>query len=370
MDFKKELLYYKKLINTELKVFFLKVKKDIFSDYVNDEIINEGIRAIKNFCLSDGKRLRPILAIKTYQAITKKDPKCILKESIALELFHNYTLIHDDIYDEDMFRRGKVTCYAYFRKWYLNKYKNNLLKTDSSVIYKDYSYRFASVIAFIWGKILYGLTIFPIINSDLDYKKKNEIINLLFNLSLQDNIGQAKDLFFEKERLISYNDYFKMVNCKTVTLFKSCILLGLILSEANKMQCEALINYIQNVGEAFQIKDDLLDIEIDKYTRKRSGMDIRKGKMTILIIHALRNSNVRQKKIIFNVLGNQNISDEDIDKITDLFYKLGSIKYCENQAKTRIKYALLALRKISNTLDKDSFDFFHKFAHFVLKREY
>ena len=360
--FERELRRYPKIINRELEKFFNKIK---FSEEKNP-LVEKELRILKSFCLSSGKRIRPIMAIMGFRSVSQKKEKEIFPLIISPELYHNYTLIHDDIYDEDTLRRGKLAPHSLLEGWFKKKYKKNVY---SGRLYKNGSVRFGVVSGFIIGKILRTLVTLPILYSNISEKKKNEIFKLFEKLDISDSFGQTIDLFFEKEREITEKDYFQMVNLKTGGLFKTSLVLGAVLGEANESQKKYFRNYGENLAYAFQIKDDLLDLSIGGEKGRGKGSDIKQGKKTLLFIRALKKANLKDKKTLLRAIGKEKISEKEIGEVINIFYKTGAVAFCERTAEAKIKRAIFWLNWARPKFNPESRKFLESLAYFMLRRK-
>lgn len=362
MNFKVTLAHYQKIINKELGAFFNSVE---FFERKNP-LLREGFEILRNFCLSPGKRIRPIMAIMAFKGISNGPEKKILLPALSLELYHNYTLIHDDIYDEDIVRRGQPTPHFLFQKWFKKRYKKTFY---SGSFYSGASSRFGAVAGFINGQILRVLAISPILKADISVEKKLEILGIFQELEIANNIGQALDLFFEKESKIGERDYLKMVDCKTGVLLKTSVEVGAILAGAAKTQRKNLRKYSEDIAAAFQIKDDLLDISVGGEKGRGIGSDIKQGKKTLLFIYALKKANRKQKETLQKIVGKGGATKKEIKTIIDLYYEFGAVDYCQKIAEQKTKKSLFWLRQIKPKLRADSRKFFEDFASFVFQRK-
>jgi len=363
MNFQKVLKKYQAIVNKELKKFFDSVEIPEAQNF----LVKEEIKVLKNFCLSPGKRIRPIMAIMAFRGLSKKDEKKFILPFLSLEIFHNYTLIHDDIYDEDVIRRGEPTPHFLFSKLFEKRYKN---AAESGLFFKNNKTRFGAITGFINGEIVKSLSNFIVINDkNIDGIKKLEILRLFQGLDMIINIGQAMDLFFEKEEKITEKDYIKMAGYKTGELFKAPVELGAILAGATENQINCLKNYANNLAIAFQIKDDLLDISIGGEKGRGIGSDIKQGKKTLLLIYALSKASQNQKKLIKKIIRNEKLSDKEIKEIIKLYNDLGAVNYCQKIAKQKIKKSLSWLDKINPRLTKEAYVFFKELASFIVLRK-
>lgn len=316
--------------------------------------------------MRSGKRLRPILAILAYLAVGGKNIEKYIPDILAFELFHNHTLIHDDVYDEDDLRRHETAVHILFEDWFKRNYK---IKSDGAKIYKTSLKRCGAVSAIITGKYLLTISSFPILHSKvLSDRDKVRIMKLHQKVSIYDNTGQAIDLMFEEDDNIHEQDYFNMVLCKTGMLFKASILTGALIGKATEKQLKVLEQYANEIVIAFQIKDDLMDI--GKGTKGRGlGSDIKHGKKTLLVIHTLKNATGQDKKVFLEVLGNKKATLPQIRKAIDIMGKAGSIEYCKAEAKKRIRRAIKELDKAKPPLKREHKQALAELASYMLNRD-
>ncbi len=361
MNFEKELKFYQNIINQELRKLFNQIS---FTEKEN-LLVGKEINFLEKFCLYSGKRLRPILAIKTFQSFSNKNLKKFYHAILPLELYHSYTLIHDDIYDEDTVRRGKSTIHFLFEEWFDRRYKKF---SYFGKIYKNSTSRFGAVSGFIGGKILRALVDLAVLQSKINTKKKVEILELFNKQDFSDNFGQAEDLFFEKEENINKEDYFRMVRLKTGELFKTSVRLAGILANVKKKEIKILESFAENLAYIFQIKDDLLDLSIGGEKGREKGSDIKNGKKTLLLIYSLKKADKNKKAEILKIIGNEKASKKEIKKIIDFYYESGAVDFCERIALKKSKKALMILRKLKGKIN-NSYSFFEFLASFMFERK-
>jgi geranylgeranyl diphosphate synthase type I len=364
MDFKKTIQCYQILINKSLDAYLSKKIKQLPT--FENPFIKQQYRIFKDYCLGSGKRLRPILTLMAYRAVGGKKEKEIIIPALAFELYHNYTLIHDDIYDEDDKRRGKSSVHVLFEQQFR---KDNFNKVAKNKLYKNFASRFGAVAGIINGKYLHTLSSFPILEAKISEEKKVAGMKLHQLVSIFDNTGQAMDLHFEQEKIVNEKDYYNMVICKTGQLFKSSVEWGAILGNATLSQKKALARYMEEAAIVFQMQDDILDIDLGGGKGRGIGSDIRKGKKTLLIIHVLKKANLAQKKEILAVLGNEKASATDVKKVISLLHTLGSIEYCKRSAIKRLEKEIKYLDGAKPAFDSEAKKFFCDLAHFMLERK-
>lgn len=212
-----------------------------------------------------GKRLRPMFTLLSY-GLFKDDDKGVVRYAVAVEAFHNFTLMHDDIMDKAPLRRGKATVH---KKWNVN---TAILSGDVMLV-KVYD----MLLTIAADKLKRVLTAFN--------KCAAEVCE-----------GQQWDMEFEKVKTVTEAQYINMIKLKTAVLLGFSLELGAILADASEDDCVALREFGINIGIAFQLKDDLLDAYADpKKFGKQVGGDIIANKKTFLLIKALEKATGKQK---------------------------------------------------------------------------
>jgi len=212
-----------------------------------------------------GKRLRPMLTLMGY-SLYKDDPEKIIPYAVAVEAFHNFTLMHDDIMDKAPLRRGVKTVHE---KWNVN---TAILSGDVMLV-----------------KVYEAL-------SDLEPKLLKEALPLFNKCATEVCEGQQWDMEFESMKTITTAQYLDMIRQKTAVLLGFSLEFGALLAGANKKNRDAIRSLGVNIGMGFQLNDDLLDVYVDKKTfGKQVGGDIIANKKTFLLIRALERAKGKEK---------------------------------------------------------------------------
>lgn len=241
-----------------------------------------------------GKRLRPMLTLLSY-SLFKADVKSIVPYAIAVEGFHNFTLMHDDIMDKAPLRRGKATVHE---KWDTN---TAILSGDVMLI-KVYS-MFLS----------------------LESTQLKTVLSTFNACAAQVCEGQQWDMEFETTERVSENQYLNMIRLKTAVLLGFSLELGAMLAEASDADRKALREFGINIGIGFQLKDDLLDAFADpKKFGKQVGGDILSNKKTYLLIKALEKAKGKTKQeLLFWLKAKKFKTSKKIVAVKDIYSSLG-----------------------------------------------
>lgn len=267
-------------------------KKDFLS-YLNQQIeVKEPLNLYEpiHYILQlGGKRLRPVLAIMTCD-LFGGDAKKAFDAALAIEVFHNFTLIHDDIMDSAPIRRGKETVHI---KWNEN---TGILSGDAMMI--------------MAYKCLENYE--PVI-----YKK----LMLLFNkTALEVCEGQQLDIDFETRNDVSIPEYITMITNKTSVLVAAAMKMGADIAGVDEKETEKIYDFGLNLGLAFQLQDDYLDTFGDQATfGKQIGGDIIENKKTFLYLKALEVCNEVDKQRLLEIYNSNDTSNEKVAEVTNLF---------------------------------------------------
>ena len=268
---------YQEIINSKIKQVRIQGKPDELYDPINY------ILSLKS------KRVRPTLSILSY-SLFKEDFNKITEPSIALEFFHNFTLIHDDIMDNAEIRRGKDTIH---KKWNKNI---GILSGDLLMIFAY--------------KMLENI-------DNKSFKKTFERFN---NIAIKVCEGQQYDMNFEIKNEISEDDYLKMITLKTAVLIGFSLELGGLIANQEKQITDQLYLAGEKIGISFQLMDDYLDVFGNVEFGKKIGGDILLNKKTYLIIKLLEQADTYDKKNILKMM-NSNDDENKIKFITSMMIK-------------------------------------------------
>ncbi|MCH5215863.1 MAG: polyprenyl synthetase family protein [Muribaculaceae bacterium] len=241
-----------------------------------------------------GKQIRPILVILGAE-VTAEANETVISAAAAIELLHNASLIHDDVLDESAKRRGVPTI-------------NFLWDNQVAVLVGDYFVSRALRCATDTGKI--------------------EIVRTMSKLGTDLSIGEIDQIDHARKRTIREESYFEIIKLKTASLFRSCMEVGCYAVEADKHTTEVLSKYAELLGLCFQIRDDIFDY-YDNTTAlgKPTGNDLREGKVTLPLIHALESDKTAERNEMITLLDKDYLETEDIQKLVDYAKRHDGIEY-------------------------------------------
>ncbi|HXH19372.1 MAG TPA: polyprenyl synthetase family protein [Chitinophagales bacterium] len=304
------------------------------SFHYSPEELYEPIRYILDL---GGKRMRPLLVLMGCDLFsgTMEDA---LPAAYAMELFHNFTLVHDDIMDNASLRRNKPTVHEKFG------IPRAILSGDVMILYV---YKFLQ---------------------QLEPEKFHKVITLFNSSAIRVCEGQQYDWNFQNAREVSVKDYLKMIEFKTAALLSCSLEVGAIIADADEVDAHHLFEFGRNIGICFQLLDDLLDAfgEQGKFGKKIGG-DVAQNKKTYLHIKALELAGGEDKeKLIFYSLNNVP-SEEKVKHILEIYRKLGVEKIVRDEALKFHSKALDNLKHIKAGEQRKQV--LHDFAEALFKRQ-
>lgn len=294
---------------------------------------------IKYVLSMGGKRIRPTLMLLAYN-LYKENPEDILMNACALETYHNYTLLHDDLMDNADMRRGHLTVH---KKWNDN---TAILSGDSML-----------VLAF--QRMM-----------QCDTKHLKDILDLFTVTALEIGEGQQYDMEFETRNDVKEEEYIEMIRLKTSVLLACALKIGAILADASAEDADNLYKFGEQIGLAFQLQDDYLDVYGDsKVFGKEIGGDITSNKKTYMLINAFNKANDAQRKELTRWVSARDFDrNEKVDAMTRLYNEIG----IDQLAQDKIAYYFGQSKKFLDAVNvpEEKKEELRKYAQKMMKRQY
>lgn len=293
----------------------------IVNNYLNSKLKGNPKKlydAAGHLIVNGGKRLRPYMVIRSCQILKGKVSNAMPAAS-AVEMVHNFTLVHDDIMDNDEMRHGVPTVHK----------------------------KFGMPIAILAGDVLFSKAFQVITDSKLSPNATIQLVSRLAKACVDVCEGQLLDVKMAEERKIpSQAEYITMIGKKTAALFDVSCAMGAICATNKVKDISNLSSFGRNLGIAFQITDDLIGVMGDsKITKKPVGNDLREGKKSLPILMAIKSAKGNERKIILKAFGNSKISKNDLNKAVEVIRSLGIE---ENVRKQALKYAEKAEKSLGS----------------------
>ena len=317
----------KKNANTVNKHLVKKLKGDPKSLY----------DAAAHLIVHGGKRLRPYMVIKSCQILGGKPSQAIHAAS-SVEMIHNFSLVHDDIMDNDEMRHGVPTTHK----------------------------KFGMPLAILAGDVLFSKAYQIISESKYDTKITSQLVSRLAKACVDICEGQWLDVSMgESKRIPTEKEYITMIEKKTAALFDVSCSMGAICANKSQKDIQNLSAFGKNLGIAFQITDDLIGVMGDsKLTKKPVGNDLREGKKSLPILMSMKKTKGVEKKKIIKVFGNSNATKKEMHEAVEIIKNLGIEQNVRSQAQKYAEKAKKSLSKYSGTPKNELIEL----LDFVVKR--
>ena len=258
---------------------------------------------IKYVLSMGGKRIRPVLMLLGYN-LFKEDPERILMNAVALETYHNYTLLHDDLMDNADVRRGKPTVH---KKW----------NDNTAILSGD------SMLVMAYQRMM----------TECPKDKLSDVLNLFTETALEIGEGQQYDMDFETRLDVKEDEYIEMIRLKTSVLLACAIKMGAILAGASQADQDNLYKFGEQIGLAFQLQDDYLDVYGDeKVFGKAIGGDITSNKKTYMLINAFEKADNAQRAELTKWIEAKTFDrKEKVAAVTHLYNEIGIDKLAKQK---------------------------------------
>ena len=268
--------------------------------------------------LLGGKRIRPTLMLLAYN-LYKDNPESIISAACALETYHNYTLLHDDLMDHASMRRGKPTVHT---RWSANQ---AILSGDTMLV-------------LAYQRMM-----------DVDAKLLPQTLDLFTETALEIGEGQQMDMEFESRNDVTEEEYIEMIRLKTSVLLACALKMGAILAGASEEDADVLYKYGELIGLAFQLQDDYLDVYgTPEVFGKLIGGDIVSNKKTFMLINAYLKASGEQRGRLDELLSAEKFdSQEKIKQVRDLYDDLEIDRLAQERITSYFEQAAECLKRLS-----------------------
>lgn len=286
-----------------------------------------------------GKRIRPTLMLLGYN-LFKDNPEKILMNAVALETYHNYTLLHDDLMDNADLRRGHETVH---KKWDAN---TAILSGDSMLV------------------LAYERM------AQCDEKRLAKVLKLFTTTALEIGEGQQFDMEFENRNDVKEEEYIEMIRLKTSVLLACALKMGAILADASDEDAENLYKFGEQIGLAFQLQDDYLDVYGDtKVFGKEIGGDITSNKKTYMLINAFNLANDTQRAELQKWVDAKDFDRaEKVAAVTRLYNEIGIDKLAQDKIAYYFEQSKKYLDAVNVPAERK--EELAKYAQKMMKRQY
>lgn len=310
------------------KEYLKKISAEIdapIKEYIEDEEPADLIEATRQYPYAGGKRMRPAMALACCGAVGGDKSKAV-PFAVAIEYIHNFTLVHDDLMDGDETRRGMTTIHV----------------------------KYGMPTSVLAGDALFAKAFQIIADLDVPDKAMRDVLRYVTKAVWDLARGQQMDINNEGQ-IVSEDTYIETIRLKTAVLFAAAAAGGAIIGGADEKTVKAINEYAVDLGLGFQMYDDYLGIAGDSSkTGKSVGNDIRKGKCTVMVTHAVDNiKDPKELEKFKSILGKADASEEEISDVLKILKDAGSIDYALSEAQKRIDNAISKIQSLPDGEDKE-----------------
>jgi len=324
----------RKNIDLSLEAFIERARKDYQLENIHPFLFS----SIKEFILRQGKRIRPLLLILSYQGYhpaSSRIPRKIYHASTCIELLHNFMLIHDDIIDCSDLRRNKKT---------MHRMLEHAAKTDDPE-------KLGLNLGIIAGDIVYSLAIDAFLSFDEEPRRMSRALKYFVQTAAFTAMGEFIDTLngVRPLKTITEHDVFLNYSLKTARYTFDCpLVIGALLAGADNREIRLLSELGLLTGQAFQIQDDILGVfDTEKNIGKSVLSDIEESKKTILVWHAYHALRGKARKEFLDCFSKPKITYKDLRALRKIFIETGSLDYAFAHVRQRLKRTETILKKIS-----------------------
>jgi geranylgeranyl diphosphate synthase type I len=290
-----------------------------------------------------GKRLRPVLCLLACQAVGGEWQQA-LPAAAAVELVHNFSLIHDDIQDRSPERRGRATV------WYI----------------------WGQPQAINVGDGMHALALSSLLrleDSGIPHQKVVRAARILGEASLKLCEGQYLDINYENRLDISIDNYLDVISCKTAALFRCSLEIGALLGTNDESLLARLKLFGHNLGMTFQVHDDILSLWGDeKVTGKPNTSDIQMKKKTLPIVYALQKTKGEDRELLWSIYKKKTVGPADIENVLHILNRLDAQGYVQGMSDRHYRQAISELNSVN--IPASAKEDLRAIANFLLKRQY
>ena len=332
-------------IKNKIEKSLLQYVKNLDKRYCLSAISPVLAKNLKDFLSRPGKRIRPMLFVLGFKAFSEKEAKGLYTSCLSIELLHDFMLVHDDIIDKSLLRRGRPSMHELFNNFLEGKGNKKFTGEDLSIVV---------------GDIIYAMALDAFLEAEVRPEFKEEALKKLIRAVFLTGCGEFIELLSGIKDIgeISEKEIYKIYDYKTAYYtFAAPLSIGATLAGAPQAEREKLLRYGLFLGRAFQIQDDILGIfGNEAKTGKSTLTDLQEAKKTLLIRQAYKNSSAKNRSTIKKVLSKSKVNMSDLAKIKDIIVSSASLDYAEKE-----------IRNLVNKSDKiiDSLNIKKAFKHLL-----
>jgi geranylgeranyl diphosphate synthase type I len=327
-------------------------------------------RSVYAYLRNGGRRMHAQAMLLAYRATGGEPASAILPVAVGFQLYHHHTMVHDDIYDEDPARRGSATVHEAFAQWF-SQHAGPASPPDAGSLFLSPARRRGAIAGWMQGKVVHALAFEAIASAPFPREQLFEVARALNWHDVYDNAGQLADVFHEHSPDLSPERSLGIAELKTGRLFSVCVDAATRLSNATVAQAHALSTWIHNLGVAYQLQDDLEDLEAEseKGRGRGAGTDLRSRKPTLLLALALENAGEADRTLLLEWMRGAGPT-LDVVQFRRVVERTGGLDACRAVVAEKVGEASAALRRAQPALPRESLEQMDAFGRYFVSPAY
>ncbi len=347
---------YKRLIDADIAEYSKDLERETLQQFGANARLE--IDSYLSILARGGKRIRGALTILAYEMCGGTDKRMIVNAARALEMLHAYILIIDDFQDRSGIRRSGPTAHVLLG----NYHRRHDLANDSDHFGASIAINAALSGAHAAQQVLTELNV--------DAELRLKAIKTINNTMVVTAHGQTNDIINEVVAEVTLRDIERVLEWKTAHYtFLNPLAVGMILAGADQKSIDAITDYAMHAGKAFQITDDILGTFGSEFESGKSPTDdIREGKRTLIIAHALEHTNDDNKNFLVQMLGNAQLTPVEFERCKDILIESGALTYAQKTAQKHVTKAIASLEKHPAEWSSSGVQFLRGLAQYILGR--
>ncbi len=354
--FTAKLAEYKRVIDADIATYSKQLERQTLQHFGANARLE--IDSFLSILERGGKRIRGALTMLSYEMCGGTDKQMITEAARALEMLHAYILIIDDVQDHSGIRRSGPTAHVLLG----NYHRRHELANDSDHFGVSIAINAALSGAHAAQQVLTQVKANP--------EVKLKAIETINNTMVVTAHGQTNDIINEVVAEVTRQDIERVLEWKTAHYtFLNPLTVGMILAGADDSSIKAITDYAMHAGKAFQVTDDILGTFGSEFESGKSPMDdIREGKRTLIIAHALENTNDDNKNFLVQMLGNAHLTPVEFERCKDILIESGALEYAQQYAKKHVAQAITSLENHPSDWNESGVQFLRGLATYLLGR--
>jgi len=333
--------------------------------------IKQVYRNIFHYLENGGKRMHGISIALAYAGLKGEMPSAIWSLAAGFQLYHHHTLVHDDIYDEDMTRRKQTAVHHEFYKNFNGEGKDALFSDPEYHLFISKHRRLGAITGFAQGKIIHAAALKMLLSMQFPDVVKLKVAQILNYHDLTDNAAQLRDVYHEGNRIPTPEECIAIARAKTGMLFRMGVRCACVAAAAPQEVGEALETWIESAAIGYQLQDDLEDLYVDseKGQGRGVGVDLLKSKPTFIMATTFQEAKGNDLALLRSWQDNGQ-QEAQLPAILDIILRLQIPDICRSRIERIVEEGNAALDSVKHLINPQYFDQLKEFAWYFVSKNY